>query len=461
MGGGGGVKDENIFDIQQGVSINIFIKTGNKIADELARVFHYDLYGERKEKYRFLLEKDINSVEWKEIQPQGPYYFFVPKDFSDKAEYERGFGIAELFPVNSVGIVTARDDFTIHETEKVLKDTISAFLAMDDETARIRFNLGNDVRDWSVSGARKDLVPQVEKNPASDFSNIVKINYRPFDIRYTYYTGRSKGFHCMPREKVMRHFLTGENVGLTAHKREELDIPFAHIFVTNTPAEHGLTSSKTTNYVFPLYLYPDKNAMDKTEPRRPNLNADIVNRIAENTGLRFTEEKEKKPKTFAPLDVLDYIYGVLHSAAYREKYKVFLKIDFPRVPYPAKSALFQKLKDFGAQLRSLHLMEDLSLPEDLAMFPGAGSNEIEKPTFTAGRVYINKTQYFDPVPLQVWEYYIGGYQPAQKWLKDRKGRSLSFDDMQHYKKIIVILAKTIEIQQRIDAAVSAETVGVR
>ncbi|MDR0472417.1 MAG: hypothetical protein LBH43_01930, partial [Treponema sp.] len=203
-----GGKDVNVFDIKQGVSINIFIKSGKKKNEKQADVFHADIFGERERKYALLLENTINSINWKKLDPVHPYFFFAPKDFSNDEEYTKGFSIQELFPSCSNGLFTARDNFTIHFTKQQVIDVIKEFLLLDNETARSRFELGEDVRDWSVIGARNDLT----ENP--DFNKIVKINYRPFDTRYTYYTGHTKGFHCMPRGKFMRHFLEGKNIGL-------------------------------------------------------------------------------------------------------------------------------------------------------------------------------------------------------------------------------------------------------
>jgi predicted helicase len=205
--------------------------------------------------------------------------------------------------------------------------------------------------------------------------------------------------------------------------------------------------------VFPLYLYPDVHSLDKTETRRPNLNPSIVRGIAAKTGLVFTAEKQADESAFAPIDILNYIYAVLYSNTYRAKHREFLKIDFPRVPYPENAERFQKLASIGSLLRGLHVMENVSPATDTAGFPVAGTNEIETVKYKAGNVYVNKHQYFENVPLEAWEYYIGGYQPAQKWLKDRKGRVLSFEDIEHYQKIITVLKSTIELQAWIDAVI--------
>jgi predicted helicase len=439
-----GSKDENVFDIQQGVSINLFIKTGKKKAGQDAEVFHYDLYGLRAAKYQFLRENSFAAIPYRQINPRSPQYFFVAKDFSREAEYTKGFSVQALFPVNSVGIVTARDAFTIHDTAQAVQDTITEFLQCDDEAARERFDLGKDSQEWSVAMARKDVTP----NP--DFSKIVKIDYRPFDTRYTYYTGHSKGFHCRSRENVMRHFIAGDNIGLV-FRRQQLDVRQTYYFITKNMIADGLIRSdnKGGESVAPLYLYPNKLFVG--EKRLPNLEKEIVDEIAQQTGLHFTEEKEVTEDTFAPIDLLDYIYAVLHSPAYREHYREFLKIDFPRVPYPKSAEQFTALAALGATLRGIHLLETVNCSGRLAEYPKEGTNTVDKPEYRDAKVWINKQQYFDEVPLTVWDFYIGGYQPAQKWLKDRKGRSLTYDEIEHYQKILTALHLTIEIQAQIDA----------
>jgi predicted helicase len=319
---------------------------------------------------------------------------------------------------------------------------------LDNEAARAKFNLGKDVRDWSIAGARKDLVPNPDKDPNPNFAKIVKISYRPFDICYTYYTGHSKGFHCMPRGEIMRHFIVGKNIGLVTVKRQPLQNPVSYYFISNFLISNGYIRSDSVSIdtVFPLYIYPFDNQNERT----PNLNKDIVSSISEKTGLSFTAEKQETENTFAPIDLLDYIYAVLYSNKYRTKYREFLKIDFPRVPYPENAEQFQKLASTGSLLRSLHLMENVSPAMGMADFPVAGTNKIETVNYKEERVYVNKHQYFENILPEIWDYYIGGYQPAEKWLKDRKGRVLSFEDIEHYQKIITVLKMTIELQRQID-----------
>jgi predicted helicase len=284
----------------------------------------------------------------------------------------------------------------------------------------------------------------MDKNP--DFNKIIPIQYRPFDIQYTYYTG-NKSFHSRPVEKIMRHFIHKENIGLVTSRQGQVvgSMPWNLVFITKNITDLNLYY-RGGGLIFPLYLYP----FDNTSERHPNLNSDIVQTIAQKTGLRFTGKKTGDEGNFAPIDILDYIYAVLHSPAYRAKYKKFLKIDFPRVPYPANAEEFYRLAGFGSLLRQLHLMENVSPAHDKVTFPVAGSNEISSQKYKNGKVFINKIQYFDNVPLEAWEFYIGGYQPAQKWLKDRKSRMLSFDEIEHYRKIITILSLTMDLQRQID-----------
>lgn len=452
-----GSADINVFDIQQGVSINIFVKTGKKKTNELGKVWHYDLYGKREMKYDYLIENTLKTVSFKELPNVAPNYFFTNKDFDAQNSFNKGFSLNDLFSINSAGIVTARDEFTLHFSREEVKKTIEEFVDLDDETARIRFKLGKDVRDWSVAGARSDL-----KNSSTDFSNIVRMVYRPFEERYTYFTGTTKGFHCMPRGEVMKHLFKKDNLGLICPKQVP-DKENSGVFITKFIAGHKTCSAYNINNIFPLYLYPDtsgQQTIEQSEKRKPNLKAEIVNQIANKLDLTFTNEKETTENTFAPIDILDYIYAVLHSPAYREKYKEFLKIDFPRVPYPKDKDTFWQLVKLGGEIRQIHLLESPKVENYITQYPIDGDNVVGKPRFDSaqrddnkGKVYINDTQYFDNVPQVAWEFYIGGYQPAQKWLKDRKDRTLNFEDILHYQKIIVALSETDRLMQEIDKTI--------
>ena len=452
-----GSPDVNVFDIQQGVSINVFIKTGKKAPNELGKVFHYDLYGKRDLKYEFLTKNSLSSIDFTELPNRAPMYYMVSKDFELQKIYDNGFNVNSLFPVNSVGIVTARDAFTIHPSKDEVRKVIDDFLILDDESARSKYKLGTDVRDWKVRYARKDLK---ENYPFP--GHFVKIAYRPFDIRWTFYTGKSKGFHCYPRSEVSQHFIKHENIGLVSARSNKSNT-CDHFYISKNIMEAKCGERTIQSAIFPLYLYPASSQfnIEGLSGRQPNLNPKIVAAIGKGMGLNFVPEKEAgfdPSLEFAPIDLLDYIYAVLHSPAYREKYKEFLKIDFPRVPYPKDASRFLDLVAQGSRLRQLHLLEAKDSEEYITTYPMDGNNTLEQaPAFMPdkanpdkGKVYINTTQFFDAVPLRAWEFYIGGYQPAQKWLKDRRGRVLTYDDILHYQKIIKALDETAEVMGGIE-----------
>jgi len=460
-----GSSDENVFDIMQGVSINLFIKTGKKKKNELGEVNHFDLYGKRGFKYDFLNENTLKKIAWNDLQYNAPNFFFVKKDFEWRDKYEEGFKIEKLFTLNASGIKTERDNVTIHYTDNSLTIIENNILSLETEAFRKEFTPKPDGRDWKIITAKEDLLKN--KYIRTD------VLYRPFDLRRTLYTGKSKGFHSYPRNEVMRHLLKDNYAMMTCRQLSTFD--FQHILISKNIIDMCTISlqTKETTYAFPLYQYPEQNAqqtIDQAPERTPNLNAEIVTQLAEKLELIFTTEKEAAEGTFAPIDILDYIYAVLHSPAYREKYKEFLKIDFPRVPYPKDKEKFWALVKLGGEIRQIHLLESAVVEKYITKYPIDGNNVVEKPRFEMydyeqslpdedgnieypdylGAVYINQTQYFADVPVSAWEFYIGGYQPAQKWLKDRKGRELSFEDILHYQKIIVALTETGRIMKEID-----------
>ena len=453
-----GSPDKNVFDIQQGVAINFFVKTGKKSTSALAEVHHYDIYGSREDKYQFLREESLDAVQFEKLSNVAPMYFMRPRDFSLGKEYQSGFALSELFPVNSVGIVTARDKFTIHESEKSLCQTINKFMSLDLEEARMHFGLGKDVRDWKVADAKIDL-----REDWPNKTKISRINYRPFDARFTYYTGRSRGFHCMPRNEVMQHFLGGKNVGLAMCRQFKAGDQYAHAFITNLIMESSYVSNRTSEIAscFPLYLYPEVGTAPTQ--RIPNLDKGIIAEIEKRLGLPCADDEVASAgkKSFAPIDLLDYCYAVLYSPAYRARYNEFLKSDFPRVPYPKDKSAFWKLIAKGSELRQLHLFESSKLESEITSYPVSGDNrisrrivsgdwEIKNKNKQLGRIWINDKQYFDKVPLVCWEYNVGGYKPSQKWLKDRVGQVLDYDAITHYQKIIVALSETIRLQGEIN-----------
>jgi predicted helicase len=426
-----GMPDKNVFDIQQGVAIIIAVKKkfeGKK--KPLANVYQKDIWGSRQEKYDFLDKNTLKKVEWHNLSPSQPEYFFIPKNNVMMGEYKEGFSLDEMFPVSSVGIVTARDALTIHEKREDLVNTIERFSSLPVEEAREAFNLGKDVRDWKIELAQKELLVT-----GLNQKNIQQITYRPFDVRWTYYTGKSKGFHCTPRGEVMGHMINSENVALiTARSNKSGRVD--HFFVTKFLSEAKSGESTIQSCLMPLWAY--ESGLEGDNQKHPNLDPKTYAKI------------KKSISDVTPESLFDYIYAVLHAPKYRTRYAEFLKSDFPRIPYPENSAVFHVLADKGAQLRGLHLMESPLLDKRVTTYPVDGDHLVEKPRFEDGKVYINATQYFGNVPEVAWNFYIGGYQPAQKWLKDRKGRNLSIDDIRHYQRIIIALTETPRIMSEID-----------
>lgn len=439
-----GSPDQNVFDIQQGVSINIFVKTGKKKANELGKVFHYDLFGKREMKYDFLSENSLRDVEFKELAYNKPYYFFVPKDDLGRELYEKGFKVSEVFENFTSGMVTANDKLSVFKTIKELNETTDNILTSENPYTEFKIK---DSRRVSKEGRLDDL-----RNARA--KGVMKVHFRPFDFNFMYQFDKNEHWINSPRNDVMQHFVKGNNIGLVVARQCADD--WKYVLCTKYANDFNLTGTAGrygSGYTFPLYIYPETNSqqtIEQSEARRPNLKAEIVNQIAKNLGLTFTNEKETTENTFSPIDILDYIYAVLHSPTYREKYKEFLKIDFPRVPYPKDQDSFWKLVKLGGEIREIHLLESPTVENYITQYPIDGDNMVGKPQFKDGKVYINEIQYFDNVPQVAWEFYIGGYQPAQKWLKDRKGRKLEFDDILHYQKIIVALSETDRLMKEID-----------
>lgn len=430
-----------MFDIQQGVSINLFIKKTNTIKD--AEILHFDVWGSRNSKYEYLLNTGISDVNFVSVKPDKPFYSFIEVNKELNIDFQNFFSINNLFPVNGTGIVTKRDFLTIDFDEDTLWQRVNFFINNDESTVKQTLNLPPDVRDWRFEWAKKDVIQS-----GFDKGKIKVIHYRPFDYRRIYYTGNSRGFVGWPVLKIMRHMTVGDNLGLiTARSNKSQNMN--HFFITKEMMETKCGESTTQSALFPLYAYPD-NEIFGTGERKPNLNENIVAEIAKGLQLTFTNEKEDTPDTFAPIDLLDYIYAILHSPTYRDKYKEFLKIDFPRVPYPTDKAKFWQLVKLGGEIRHIHLLESPTVTRYITKYPVDGSNTVEKPEYKDGNVWINSEQYFEGVPEIAWTFYIGGYQPAQKWLKDRKSRELSIDDIIHYQKMIVALTETDRLMKEID-----------
>jgi len=434
-----GSADQNVFDIMTGVSINIFIKSGQKNNMEFGNVYYSDILSDRNIKYHYLNEKSINEVNWEKISFTSPYYFFINKNFDSIQLFEQGFKLDEIFHLNNTGFETAKDNF-------IIKNTFNEINTLKVE-----------IENSSIEQLSHKYLLNIEKatQVKKDIFNAksIKTLYRPFDYRFTLLSKYSNGVMFRPRYDTMKHFLH-ENLGLIVGRQGQVigGDEWNIVSITSNFVETNIFY-RGRGSVFPLYLYSeskDQQTFEFKNGRTPNLNPKILNKIAEQLDLIFTNEKETTENTFAPIDLLDYIYAVLHSPTYREKYKEFLKIDFPRIPYPKDQDTFWQLVKLGGELRQIHLLESPIVNKYITQYPVDGDNTVGKIKCQDNKVWINEDQYFNSVPEVAWNFYIGGYQPAQKWLKDRKDRKLEFDDILHYQKIIVALSETDRIMKEIN-----------
>ena len=431
-----GSADQNIFDIMQGVSINIFIKTEKKKKNELGQIFHSSLQGKRDFKYKSLNSNSINTLDWKILEFTKPNYFFSPKDFDKIVDYDKGFKVDDLFDIKTSGVETAKDNLVYSESKNDLEAIANNFKNLDKSKLSAIYNLSED----KTSQVKNDI-----KNVS-----IINVSYKIFQNKKMLWSKNSQGIIWRPRNEGVKHFVQ-ENTSLILMRSQVDIIDFKTVFVSKYPCDKNYFGFQT--YFFSLYLYPDTNAnqtIGQSTERIPNLKAEIVKHIADKLGFTFTNEKEITQDSFAPIDILDYIYAVLHSPTYREKYNEFLKIDFPRVPYPKDKDTFWKLVKLGGEIRQIHLLESAVVDKPISKYPHTGTNVVDKIKYENGNVFINKTQCFEGVPEIAWNFYIGGYQPAQKWLKDRKDRELQIDDIRHYMKIVVALTETDRIMKEID-----------
>ena len=324
-----GGRDANVFDIQQGVAIGLFMKPVQTV---LPRCSHADLWGEREAaggggKYGWLESNDVLSTTWNALSPKPPLRLFVQRNEVLQEEYETGWRLTDILPVNSVGIVTARDKLAIQWTMKDMERVVEDFVAREPEDARSFYKLGKDARDWKVQLAQEDVL--------EGDGLVCPVLYRPFDRRFTYYTGNSRGFICRPRPEVMRHMLAGENIGLSTTRSTEIAEGWEHVFVSKDITQHHTVSLKEVNYLFPLYKLPPE-ALVNVVNREPNLDPKFTQAFKSNIGLDFiTDGIGDLAVTFGPEDIFHYLYAVLQSPEYRRRYADFLKSDFPAYRYPA------------------------------------------------------------------------------------------------------------------------------
>jgi len=453
-----GGKDENVFDIQQGVAIGIFVRRAGG-AKKPTAIHHAHLWGMREEKYAWLWDHDVESTKWRSLKGREPDFLLAPRSGAGRAEYEASWSLRDIFAPSgdpAPGIVTTHDEFAISWSEKEAADKVRRLLATSSEhEARGLFRLCTQSQ-WNYERAKRELASGGWKR------EIVPILYRPFDVRWTVYD-RNVAVHR--RERVSHHVLAGANLGLATTRAVEISRGWEHVFCTRLLMQHHTVSLKEVNYLFPLYLYPNgelpNTVFAKGTSRKANLNAKFIAEIEEKLGIDVLPDGQGDRKsTFGPDDIFFYIYAVLHAPAYRDRYADFLKADFARVPITSDRRVFRVLCELGQDLVGLHTLEKVR-PSGLD-FPVAGDNVVEKvgyappgPGHKKGRVWINPSQFFEGLVPEAWDFHVGGYKVCEKWLKDRKGQALSYADVEHYEAMASAITGTLGLLPRIDEAVAA------
>jgi predicted helicase len=453
-----GAKDENVFDIQQGVAIALYIKLDKSQKEK--KVYYADLWGLREDdKYPYLLSKDVVTTKWGKIDvykfedefrktrwakkyPKG-FYFFTPKRTQDLIRYGNFWGVDEIFKEWSSGVKTHRDHFVVGFKKEEITQRLGIFTGnLPDELVKGSLKLRN-TRDWNLSEARAKT-----KNEKLE-DKIYPYAYRPFDNRKVCYSFSLIEQGC-DRWDLMKHFVVSSKGNIVLVTTRQLtSTRFDHSYVTDKLSDMCFISTKTreTGYFFPLYLYQDQSTVELFGKRQHN-----AERGSNLTPEFFQAVKESLGSEPSPDEIFYYIYAALCSPIYRNRYEEFLKIDFPRVPLPSNHDMFKELGSLGKELVELHLLKASPLDETEIGFPKDGSRKVEKVYYDEEnqRVFINKEQYFEGISSEVWAYRIGAYQVMEKYLKDRKRRKLSLDEINHYMKVAKAIRLTIELQEKID-----------
>lgn len=445
-----GEKDENVFEIQQGVSILLCVKKRDDLTP--AKVCYADMWGTRKEKYQTLLDTDVQNTDWEKLRPKSPRYLFVPRQIEQKREkeYKKGWAISDIFSQGLTGLFTGQDELAIQRTSELAHNIVNDFVSLSETEIRQKHKLDEkDKKDWTVKAAQSDL-----KNLSTTEEHITPICYRPFDTQFTCYTGKSSGFHNRPRPDIMRHLLTGDNLALCVCKIVTRSV-WQHALITNQITEKNYVSNgrSESGYVFPLYLYPDANELNLSSERSLNLKPEFLKALSEKLVLSQTGQFGI-PEGISPENILAYIYAVLYSSAYRDQYYEFLKYEFPYIPLPTDLAHFRRLSGLGQRLIDMHLLKNIPEPPR-HRFEGEGDASVSKIVYRDGHVWINPSQCFIDVPEAVWEFEIGAYQVCEKWLKEREGTMLSDVELRKYQQILVAVAETLQTIMELD--VESET----
>jgi predicted helicase len=453
-----GTTDENVFDILQGVAIMLAAKTRR----ESLRVRHGDLWGKREHKYNLLLGR--GPERFADIKPCLPLLLFVPQDTSLQAEYEEGWPITEVFAVHGHGVKTHRDDFAIAFDKESMTNRIRDLRDKGQKIDSIRaryfgeapgreFPAGDNAH-WKLEKVRQTL----QQEPKWE-DDIVPIHYRPFDWRYCFHNGSVMD---RPRSQIMRNMRAGKNLALIT-TRQTKPTDFRHILVTRSVSEVIILSPQTSTdgYVFPAYRYSNeeddllsRRTSNQRDVGESNLTPAFTACLTNVLGVTLVESSSSGRQVSSE-EVLFYFYALLHSESLRQRYSEFLKRDFPRLPLTENLELFRALARLGGELTALHLLESPKLAQPITEFIGSRNSEVEKVSYSKNTVWIDKAQTigFKGVREGVWNFHIGGYQVCEKWLKDRKNRKLSKEDISHYQKVVVALSETIRLMKEVDTVI--------
>jgi hypothetical protein len=477
-----GQRDQNVFDIERGVSIGIFVKRPDRQGP--ARVWHGERWGQRADKEQWLDAHSLESTEWTELTPVSPYYRFVPVDADREQEYLKGWKLTDAMPVFSAGLVTGRDKVAVAFSKDELWTVLQDFVALPIPALRAKYPLPAADReggDWSPEKAKTAL----EAHPPSR-DDVSPLLYRPFDPRFTYLGGQSGGFVTRPREEVMQHMRHDESLGLISARSNNSSV-MDHFFVSEHPTEAKAGESTVQSHLFPLYLFPSGNSAPEDDGRleldiaenpvqQVNFAPGFTLEVSGRLGIAYDQDSAPTDRsTVGARDIFNYAYAILSAPSYRDRYAEFLRKDFPYLPLTTDSGLFFDLADLGAELIDVHLLRKDALGEPDVRFPVPGADVVEErhPRFTppgeeppeggdalaVGRVYLSeynqarskRGQYFDGVSREVWEWEVGGRQPARDWLHARRGRILSSADLEHYESLLTAIDRTLELVEKIDS----------
>jgi REP element-mobilizing transposase RayT len=446
-------REENVFDIQQGVAVLLGAKG---FVDEGAKVFVSEVHGTRSEKYGTMQKQSWRTTGLTRVQPSAPDRYFLRLDRG--GEYPFFKSLPEVFQLTSTCIKTLKDSLATGFGSKEVHNNLEYFRDVRSSSNEIKVLFGvDDVVQWKMEPARR----AVRNLSLKDF--ITQYQARPFDYRWMFY---HKAIVGSPRTEVMRNLLKTKNIALIANRKIRTG-ECNHFWVSSSICVSEIISSADNSNCFPLYVLKDEGGLNLGEDSRPNFSTTFLKLLSDSFGVKQTG-RTGIPSCLTPEDIFHYIYAVFHSPSYRTRYAEFLKIDFPRLPLTGNLELFRALAILGGELTALHLLESPKLGHPITNFTGPANPDVTKVGWTpenGGTVWLDAggkksatiagTVGFQGVPECVWKFHIGGYQVCEKWLKDRKGRQLSADDIAHYHKIVVALSETIRLMAEIDEVINA------